>query len=311
MRLLISVFAILFSISSAFAEMSWRDAISAVEAKSERYFNIADSIDSEYLGTGYNEVNANEHRCSILGRMLKKKKVSAHLDVPAVEEPKTGHDFRVEGQSLENWATAAKYLITLSKPQKVRLWNTDCAGKLGIPASARIKDVYANEFYDIRDGVLHVLGPVTKGYADRLNKAVNENPGIKTVALGSDGGNVLEALKAGINIRARGLETTLWNGCYSACPLVFLGGVSRVMWSPYEDVGFHKVHTDFEPVPLDDSIYSLIFGYIKEMGADPEAVISFMWSAEPKDIFVAKHEQLCAAAVTTWIQRVCSADEYR
>lgn len=311
-RFILSLILSLFLLSSADAEVSWPEAIAAVEAKSKRFFDIANGIDNEYLGTAYNEIDVDKHRCSILGRMLEKKKETAHLDIPAVVEPKTGHEYRVEGQSLENWATAAKYLTTLKKAQKIRIWNSDCAGKLGIPASSWIDDAYTNEFYNVQNGILHVLGPLTNGYSSRLKKALNENPGIKTVALGSEGGNVLEALKAGVEIRRRRLETTLWNGCYSACPLVFLGGVSRVMWSPYEELGFHKIYTgDFDPIPLDDDIYKLVYRYIKDMGADPEAVVSFMWRAEPEEIFIAKHLELCAAGVTTWVQRTCSAEDYR
>ncbi|CTQ47355.1 hypothetical protein [Roseibium aggregatum] len=310
-RLFLVSFLSLIVLSPAKADMSWQQAIEAVQAKSDRYYKKGHAMGETWLGTAYNEIGAKEHTCSILGRMLDKKQESEHLDVPTVAEPKTGRDYLMEGQSLSNWAVAAEYLVSLSKAQRIRTWNADCAGRMGIPASARIEDNGKTEFYDVRRNVLHVLGPVTKGYSNRLKAALDANPKVDTVALGSDGGNVIEALKAGQEIRRRGLETTLWNGCYSACPLVFLGGTRRVMWSPYEDLGFHKIYEgENSAIPLDDKLYALVYAYIKAMGADPEAVLAFMWSAEPKEMFVAKHDQLCASAVTTWIQRSCSAEDY-
>ena len=200
---------VLTVLSPAKAEISWQQAIDAVQAKSDRFFEIARGIDSDYLGSAYNEIDANKHRCSILGRMVGKRKETQQLDVPAIAEPKTGHDYRLEGQSLANWVVAAQYLLTLSKQQKIRLWNTDCVGRMGVPVSAHIPESFENEFYDIRNDVLHVWGPVTNGYAGRLKASLDANPAINTVALGSNGGDVIEALEAGYEIRRRGLGNDL------------------------------------------------------------------------------------------------------
>ncbi len=51
--------------------------------------------------------------------------------------------------------------------------------------------------------------------------------------LGSGGGYIDEAMKAGAYIRRKGLDTTLYNNCDSACPLVVMAGVERLNWSPY------------------------------------------------------------------------------
>ena len=55
------------------------------------------------------------------------------------------------------------------------------------------------------------------------------NPEVKIVGLGSPGGAVVEAIRAGYLIRARGLETTQIADCFSACPIVFLGGSRRTV----------------------------------------------------------------------------------
>lgn len=299
-------------VPSAVMSMSWDAAIEAVEAKSKRYFDIAQSMNAGFLGTAFNEIGVPRHRCSILGRMLKMQKFSAHLDVPEYEKPVTGQQFLEESQSLENWAYHARKLKELPKSRKIRVWNSECAGRMGIPVSVRIEEAVSQAFYDVRNGSLHVFGPVTKGYHSRLVKALNSHPKIKEIALGSDGGNVREALLAGAEIRKRGLNTTLWNPCYSACPLVFLGGVERTIWSPYPELGFHKISDgNGNPVPLASDVYQVVYQYVRAMGADPDLTLAFMLSAEPSDMHSPKLMDLCRANVADWIQRACHADEYR
>lgn len=311
-RLLPTLFLTLILFVPSANAMSWDAAIKAVEAKSERYFDIADSMNARYLGTAFNEIGVPRHRCSILGRMLNKQEVSAHLDVPEYEQPKTGQEYLEEGQSLANWAYQARKLKDLPMSRRIRIWNSECVGHMDIPVSARIEEKTHEAFYDVRDGALHVFGPVTEGYHDRLVVALNAHPEIKVVALGSEGGNVREALLAGVEIRKRGLETTLRNPCYSACPLVFLGGVERQIWSPYPDLGFHKISgKDGIAVPLGSKIYQVVFDYIRAMGADPDLTLAFMQSAEPKEMHMPQLQYLCRANVATWIQRACSAEEYR
>ncbi|WP_321345522.1 hypothetical protein [Breoghania sp.] len=300
-----------FLSATAYA-MSWDEAIKAVEAKSERYFEIADSMNAGFLGSALNEVGVSRHRCSILGRMLNKQAISAHLDVPEYKQPSSGQEFLVEGQSLANWAYQARYIKALPISRRVRIWNSECVGHLKIPTSARIQEKTKEAFYDVEGDTLHIFGPITEGYHDRLTAALDAYPEIKFVALGSDGGDVREALLAGVEIRQRGLDTLLQNPCYSACPLVFLGGVERQIWSPYPDLGFHKVYgRGGLTVPLESSIYKLIYEYIDAMGADPKLTLAFMLSAEPKEMHMPTLTYLCRANVATWIQRACTSEEFR
>jgi hypothetical protein len=128
------------------------------------------------------------------------------------------------------------------------------------------------------------------------------------VALGSPGGSVSEALAAGAEIRRRGLETTLWGNCYSACPLVFLAGTKRTIWSPYPELGFHKIALNGKPIPNEDLTYDVVMAYASKMGANAAVVFHFMTSAEPSEIFSPTMDELCGAKIAMWVQRKCSAE---
>lgn len=66
-----------------------------------------------------------------------------------------------------------------------------------------------------------------------------EAPEISVVVLESYGGNGAAAIQMGNKIAALGLATEVRNSCYSACPLVFLGGNSRTL-AVGGTLGFHR-----------------------------------------------------------------------
>ena len=137
------------------------------------------------------------------------------------------HSRRVEAQSLDNFVLAATRVVGISHDEKAIEWNLDCVGQLGIHGSY-IQVAGAATFYVLRNKgiVLQVLGIIESGFAIKVRQAIERNPSVEVVSLGSGGGSVYEAIQAGRYIRSKGLATTLWNNCYSACPLVFAGGVS-------------------------------------------------------------------------------------
>ena len=121
-------------------------------------------------------------------------------------------------------------------------------------------------------------------------------------------------MEAGTYIRAKGLETTLFNNCYSACPLVFMAGIQRTNWSPYSELGFHQIYTpDGNPVPFDSPVYRHIFTYLVGMGIEPRYVLQKMWSAPPQGMTNVDgySDELCEANITTWVQRGCTSKDYR
>lgn len=298
------------------AQINWDEEVKRVESLMEEMTRKADSLQADLLGTMYNALHIPEHTCSILGRMLGMSEQVTHL-VPALpdddadESEFPGEEFRVAAHSLYNWLHTLELLRGMSEARRVREWNLDCAGHLGIPSTARIAESTEEAFFllDKAGRRLDVIGDVTEGYHARLVAALDANPMVTTVALGSDGGLVIEALRAGAEIRRRGLDTTLWNNCNSACPLVFLGGEDRTIWSPYPQLGFHQIRDSAGAVPLTAPIYRRVAEYAKAMGVDDRALLRLLASAPPEDIARAHPKVLCQARIATWIQRWCSAPE--
>ena len=128
------------------------------------------------------------------------------------------------------------------------------------------------------------------------------------MGLGSPGGAVVEAIRAGYLIRARGLETTQIADCFSACPIVFLGGSRRTVWSGTAAMGFHEVSNNGKAIPHDDPMYDLLYRFITDMGANPRVIISWMWSAEPDQMLIRQWDDLCQVGVATFVYHTCLAE---
>ncbi|MEZ5789530.1 MAG: hypothetical protein R3D34_01560 [Nitratireductor sp.] len=180
-----------------------------------------------------------------------------------------------------------------------------------IPATAYIGERSQATFYTVEnDGkVLRVFGDVEMGFARKLADALDANPGVKHVALGSGGGLVKEAIEAAILIRSRKLTTVLWNECYSACTMVFLGGVDREIWSPYPNLSFHQVSAEGKALPSSHPIYKTIREFAYSMGADGDAFVKLILSSLPDKLTDADLFDLCAAYIATWVQRACSGGD--
>ncbi|WNV16804.1 hypothetical protein [Stenotrophomonas maltophilia] len=287
------------------------------KALQDKLWAAANAInDYNHVGTYYNEYHIPEHSCYVLGRLLKQDKYIAGTVMTydpdyVTATTENAQDLRVMAVSLSNFNSVANGIIGQAHHERVIEWNLDCVGRFGIPRDASIEQVGQSSFYVIRaEGrVLQVLGDIEKGFAQKVSDAVEANPKVEQVALGSGGGYVLEAIAAGRYIRSKGLETSLWNNCYSACPLVFMGGVERVNWSPYGDLGFHQVADENgTAVPVGHPIYQAIFNYTSEMGVDPTYVLKRMWSSPPSGMTMVEgqEDELCDARIITWVQRGCS-----
>ncbi|MBT4711679.1 MAG: hypothetical protein HOB82_09185, partial [Alphaproteobacteria bacterium] len=72
-----------------------------------------------------------------------------------------------------------------------------------------------------------------------LQDILLSNPGITTVQLTSDGGDVLAAYPMAAVIADFGLDTHVEGDCVSACAFVFLGGLGRTMGNGAR-LGFHQ-----------------------------------------------------------------------
>ncbi|KIC51767.1 hypothetical protein [Tateyamaria sp. ANG-S1] len=292
---------------------TWKESIEIVEEKSEELWQKGLSLGGfGHLGTAYNEIDIPKHRCAILGRMFEMSDVISHLEhhpEPELSDspsPDEIHALMVYAHSLSNWAFVASHLLEQNEETRKQVWNLDCVGKMGIGKQYALPVVDSAAKFRVEQHDLLVLGNIVSGFAESLELKLSENPGIDRVVLGSGGGNVVEALHAGVLIRKLGLKTTLGQSCYSACPLVFLGGVERTVWSPYPKLGFHKLSDgEGDAIGTTHPAYSLIFDYVKAMGSDPNFVLASILRAEPSDMYEPTLLDLCEYYVVTWVQRAC------
>jgi hypothetical protein len=292
---------------------SWDETIAQVEHRADQVWQRGKSLGADtFLGTAVNEIDIPKHECAILGRMLGVSSLilglEYHPEPPLSEAPDQEElfDLMVYSHSLSNWALVARRSVTLSEPEKKHKWNLDCVGKQGIPSDAffQIEDGRANFVVNGTD--LIILGDIEAGFAEELATFLNSDKRISRVILGSGGGSVREAIKAGFLIRKLGLDTTLDSSCYSACPLVFLGGVNRTIWSPYPKLGFHQMSDGSGRAIMSSSpLYSAMEDYASIMGANSDFVLASMLRASPSEMFEPEFEKLCQNKVATWVQRLC------
>jgi hypothetical protein len=317
LRYLILVALLVLCPATLAATATWEEEIQQARRLAKEYHEKASARGyTEHAGTMYNELDVEEHTCAILGRMLDKTKLIRHLEKDYPTQSRTGEEFRLAAISISNWAYTAEAMLKLDAARRIKSWNLDCVGRLGIPTSAYIGREGASTFYDIdrsnsADGTyLRVLGDVEAGFSAKLLDAIQQNRDVKYVALGSAGGSVVEAIQAGRLIRRLNLETTLWNNCYSACSLVFLGGVERTIWSPYPALGFHMVSRSGVAEPPNSVVYQRIKEYASDMGVDHSAVINAMLAASPNEFHYMEPKNMCKAGIATWIQRWCDRKFY-
>ncbi len=295
----------------------WPKAIAAVSARSEAYITYglresgAGSIQSA-IGVIGIFADIEKHRCAILGRMLGKIDVIAELerfDIPPLSQNPDPYLAVEIGVSLDNWIAEARTALAQSEAERINTWNLDCVGTL-VPESAGIvSDAPDAQF--VADGTaLRIYGNIDSGFHARFLETLNANPDIRMIELGSGGGSVKDAIEAGREIRRRGLETRLFGNCYSACPLVYVGGSERTIWANVRhDFGFHRLATrDGAALPDDHPFYDLIASYLAEMGVDAETYIGWMQSAAPESMFSPQPGELCAPGIATFVQRICNAD---
>ncbi|WP_171172962.1 hypothetical protein [Ruegeria sp. HKCCD8929] len=286
---------------------TWEEAISEVSVLADKYRNYAHSRGTTYAGTLYNSYHIRRHECAILGRMLGKIDEIRHLEemeLPDLAKEPDPHLALITSISLSNWAAVARSILASTEEERSYFWNINCSGAEGISRSAAVggRPPPTFEF----DGThLVVRGPVEHGYADALIAALVANPEVTDIALGSGGGNVGEAVRAGRAIRERGLRTQLIDNCYSACPLVFLGGAERYLWAGSDRLGFHQISASDVALPAGHEGYKLVSKYASEMGADGQWVVEAMLAAQPNEMYYVPTEDLCDVGVATFVQYVC------
>ena len=193
-------------------------------------------------------------------------------------------------------------------------------------------NLYASEKFKVEGEVLHyntelAVKEIDRGIqekdADKLLKTLKNNPKIKTIHLTSWGGLISTAVEMADIIIDFELDTHVKEICFSACPLLLVGGETRTLergskigfhrssWksdsmkSFYEDKETREIYGwknefDFSSWVYDDSqeeIYSQ-FKYYLERGVSPSFVIETM-KARSEDGWYPRRKDLLEANVIT------------
>ena len=84
-----------------------------------------------------------------------------------------------------------------------------------------------------------ISGSLDPGITRNLRSFLKRNPGVRTVVLESDGGNIYEARGIAKVIGENGMDTMVPSFCYSACTTAFIGGRTRRI-ADGARLGFHQ-----------------------------------------------------------------------
>jgi hypothetical protein len=281
-------------------------AIADEEAKKATGYDITGQ-----LGTIHNDWGLIEARCASLAYFLDKREIYKRLIVISAPQiingrnAKTLFDLALYIRSLENRAYAVKSVVNLSQSERVEMWNLDCVGKLNIGNSHTVRSLSSIALFSVKGDSLFILGNIERGFFERFRKVLKENPNIKNIYVGSGGGSVRDAMMSGLLIRKLELTTTLYTDCYSSCPLLFMGGSKRLVWSPYPRFGFHQVSSDGQEISREHIAYKVIGQYAYKMGVNGQQIVALMYQATPLQMKYQDVSQLCATGITTWVQRMC------
>lgn len=197
--------ALFLIVSLVFAEESsavdWQKAIVATERKARSLERYAHSKGTIHAGTMYAGWDQRRHECAILGRMVGKEKAIQHLEKMDILDPRTNpdpHDALVMSISLYSWVGAAQSALKETHERRVYFWNVNCVGwdKIAKNEGVGAKDPPIT--FETSGDKLLVRGPVENNFFESLKKALDTTPGIKTVTLGSGGGSVINAIRAGL-----------------------------------------------------------------------------------------------------------------
>ncbi|WP_156150833.1 hypothetical protein [Hyphomicrobium sp. 99] len=162
-------------------------------------------------------------------------------------------------------------------------------------------------YYLGSNGDVSAIGRIEPGSSADFEKFLDgDGRSAKTVWLLSPGGSVPDAISMGRSVRKRGLNTMVANNgyCASSCPLVFAGGVQRVV-GKHALIGVHQVsaiakgtETWGDGISAAQQISARCVEYLVSMGVDPGSWIKAMQTPKER-LYIFRSEELQSLKITT------------
>lgn len=148
--------------------------------------------------------------------------------------------------------------------------------------------------------------------AEELALILMDEPQVDTVVLESEGGNSWAALRMAEAIQRFGLQTEVRNGCYSACPLIFLAGEPRIL-AKGGVLGFHRSSADVNRVAAfmkladetspsefmyDEAISKAVerYSFMRQQGVDADFILQVM-ATPAREMWYPTREELISAGI--------------
>ncbi len=140
---------------------------------------------------------------------------------------------------------------------------------------------------------LEILGGVSFGLTDDVQRHLITNPQIRLIHLNSIGGRIAEAQKLHELIVKKKLITYSSRGCQSACTIAFMGGTERYLYKNAR-LGFHRptmpglsdeeIEKSIEPYKADWRIAGVAPAFIEKAFSTPNKK---MWEPTPEELLKA------------------------
>lgn len=289
-----------------------KDNIQRYEELAHRYEEAARRIDGENgPQKDYPILDVREHQCGILGELLDFSKDV----VESWTHPDPGltagdpRELRLFAISLRNYVKVARQVISEDDFAWRYKWNLNCYGRYN---SHRLADIEEGKDYTIKlseDGkTISFVGDISPGTYNSIAARLYRHKTIERVELSSFGGRLSEAFDLGRLFRKLRLTTVVTDNCNSACVLLFLGGVKRIVRAPYYELGFHRVSQRGEPVTDDDIAYREIKVYADEMIGEGDKIVELAKSGTGWEFHRPMRKTLCELRIATEVEGVCQAD---
>lgn len=141
-----------------------------------------------------------------------------------------------------------------------------------------------------------IVGGLGRGSTDSFARALAEAPDVRTVALQSNGGLLVEAVGIAAIVRTRALDTYVETSCLSACAMILLAGKDRAI-SPRARVGFHRPYLP-NGDPASAGVLRVARASYDRAGVEP-GFTDRVFATPPETMWYPSYEEMLAARLVT------------
>lgn len=148
-----------------------------------------------------------------------------------------------------------------------------------------------------------LTGSFELGLTKKLETLLQEHPGVTGIVLSSPGGNVYEGRGVAKLIKEQGLNSYVFETCYSACTTAFIAGATRTL-GPNGRLGFHsyRIEADYQ-VPFADTVGEQNYDRkLYESQKIEEAFLNKIFETPPSELWFPSTRELLDAGVVHRIE---------